>query len=265
MVYMQQQVLEDAIFPPEAVNGCINSARMAGVLTPEQGWRKEGMAGLYVVAGLDPAMVGNTAVVVMAVDRTTRKRWVLEVVNKTTTPDQLRELMKALTVKYSIMEWRVEKNAFQIMLTQDRDIRQYLANRGCVLKEHFTGANKWDEAFGVASMRDLFGTWRPAIGAKYEAVVPALIEFPTRYGDEGMKAMAEQLVTWHPEAPKHQKTDTVMALWFAEIRARELTDEGFGKNWMDNPYLPPRLVEDRMVVDLDTYFMESQQPNLGQL
>lgn len=69
MVFMQQQVVDDAIFPSEAVNGCINGARMAGLLTPEQGWRKAGMAGLYVVAGLDPAMVGNTAAVVMGVDR----------------------------------------------------------------------------------------------------------------------------------------------------------------------------------------------------
>lgn len=265
MVYMQQQVIDDAIFPQEAVNGCINGHRMAGLLTPEQGHRKEGMAGLYVVAGLDPAMAGNTAAVVMAVDRTTRKRWVLDVFNGTTTPDQLRELMKDWTRKYSIMEWRVEKNAFQIMLTQDREIRQYLASRGCVLKEHFTGSNKWDADFGVASMRDLFGVWRPSIGSKYEAVVEPLIEFPTRYGSEGMKAMVEQLVTWFPEAPRSQKTDCVMALWFAEIRARELTDEGFGKAWMDNPYLPPRLSEQRAVYDLDTVYSESLTPNLGEL
>lgn len=34
MIYMQQQVVEDATFPQEAVNGCINKQRMAGVLVP---------------------------------------------------------------------------------------------------------------------------------------------------------------------------------------------------------------------------------------
>jgi hypothetical protein len=43
---------------------------MTGVLAPAQpGGRPEGMAGLYIVAGLDPAMAGNTAAVVMGVDR----------------------------------------------------------------------------------------------------------------------------------------------------------------------------------------------------
>jgi hypothetical protein len=75
--------------------------------------------------------------------------------------------------------------------------------------------------------------------------------------------MAEQLVTWYPDAPKSQKTDTVMALWFCEIRARELTDEGFGKFWLDNPYMPDRMADRRQVVDLDTYFVESQTPVIG--
>jgi hypothetical protein len=118
MVYMQQQVVENATFPQEAVNGCVNAQRMAGVLVPGQtGGRPEGMAGLYVVAGLDPAMAGNTAAVVMGVDRRTRKRWVLDVFNGHTTPDEIRNLIRSWTIKYGVVEWRVEKNAFQIMLT----------------------------------------------------------------------------------------------------------------------------------------------------
>lgn len=54
-----------------------------------------------------------------------------------------------------------------------------------------------------------------------------------------------------------------MALWFCEIRARELTDEGFGKTHWDNPYMPPRLAESQMVVDLDQYYLEQMAPNLG--
>lgn len=223
------------------------------------------MAGLYIVAGLDPAMAGNTAAVVMGVDRQTRKRWILDVFNGRTTPDDLRDLIRNWTIRFGVMEWRVEKNAFQIMLTQDREVRQFLASRGCTLKEHFTGNNKWDVDFGVSSMRDLFGTWVAVQGKNYKASVPPLIDLPSRVNSEGTKALVEQLVTWYPDAPKSQKTDTVMALWFCEIRARELTDEGYGKSHLDNPYLPPRLQADRMVVDLDTYYAESMTPNLGQL
>lgn len=142
-------------------------------------------------------------------------------------------------------------------------MRQFLAGRGCILKEHFTGNNKWDVDFGVSSMRDLFGTWEPVAGQGWRPIVKPLIDIPSRYNSEGVKALCEQLITWYPEAPKSQKTDCVMALWFCEIRARELTDEGFGRSHFENRYLPPRLAEQQMVVDLDTYFLESMTPNLG--
>lgn len=168
-------------------------------------------------------------------------------------------------MRYDIVEWRVEKNAFQIMLTQDREVRQFLASRGCLLREHFTGNNKWDTDFGVASMRDLFGTWQHISGREWQATLPPLIDLPSRYNSEGVKALCEQLVTWFPNAPKSQKTDCVMALWFCEIRARELTDEGFGKFHLDNPYLPARLLEEQMVVDLDQLLADTTIPSLGQL
>jgi hypothetical protein len=114
-------------------------------------------------------------------------------------------------------------------------------------------------------MRDLFGSWAPISGQGWKATIEPLIDLPSRYNSEGVKALCEQLVTWFPEAPKSQKTDCVMALWFCEIRARELTDEGFGKTHLDNPYMPPRLEAKRAVIDLDTYYLESLTPDLGTL
>jgi hypothetical protein len=269
MIYMQQQVVEDSTFPQEAVNGCIDGQRHAGPLTDNPGapgsGRPEGMAGLYIVAGLDPAMAGNSAAVVMGVDRTTNKRWVLDVFNGTTTPDQIRELIRSWTVKYGVMEWRVEKNAFQIMLTQDREVRQFLASRGSVLKEHFTGNNKWDIDFGISSMRDLFGSWIQTSNKGWKASVPPLISLPSRSNSEGVKALAEQLIIWYPDASKHQKTDTIMALWFCEIRAREICDHGYGRSHIDNPYLPPRMFEERAVINVDDYYASLLVPNLGAL
>jgi hypothetical protein len=64
-------------------------------------------------------------------------------------------------------------------------------------------------------------------------------------------ALREQLVTWFPSTKG--KTDTVMALWFAEIRARELCMENEFINFYPNKYLSERKKEDQIVVDLDLY------------
>ncbi len=68
--------------------------------------------------------------------------------------------------------------------------------------------NKWDTNFGVASLTTLFHGWEDG---------HALIEFPSTHASEGIKTLIEQLITWYPDAPKAQKTDTVMAFWFAEL------------------------------------------------
>jgi len=214
MVYQQQQVHEDAVFPGDSVKGVINGARNIGIIPKNKaGNRPEGMDGLVVVAGLDPAMAGYTACVCLAIDINNQKRYLLDVSNvQGMKPDAIREVIKDWTDKYGISEWRVEKNAFQAMLTQDREVREYLTARGATLKEHHTGNNKWDTNFGVASLTSLFHGHEDGTN---------LIEFPSTHMSEGLKALIEQLVTWYPDAPKSQKTDCVMAFWFAELAARD--------------------------------------------
>jgi len=214
MVYQQQQVHEDSAFPGAAVKGVINGARNIGLIPKgKAGNRHHGMDGLVIVAGLDPAMSGYTAAVCMGVDINTQKRYLLDVSNVPgMKPDDIRSLIKDWTDKYKISEWRVEKNAFQAMLTQDREVREYLSARGATLREHHTGQNKWDTDFGVASLTTLFHGYQEG---------NALIEFPSTHASEGLKALIEQLVTWYPDAPKSQKTDCVMALWFTELAVRD--------------------------------------------
>lgn len=214
MVYQQQQVHEDAVFPPDAVRGVICGNRQTGRIPAGMpGVRPEGMSGLTVVAGLDPAMVGHTAAVVIGLDVAKQKRYLLDVHNQPSmTPDAIRELIRSWTERYDVKEWRIEKNAFQAMLTQDREVREFLAGRGAILREHHTGTNKWDVDFGVASLTTLFSGWQDG---------RAVIEFPGSHNSEGMKALIEQLVTWYPDAPKTQKTDCVMAFWFAELACRD--------------------------------------------
>jgi hypothetical protein len=214
MVYQQQQVHEDSAFPSDAIKGVINGARNIGIIPKgKHGNRPNGMDGLIVVAGLDPAGSGYTAAVVLGLDISTQKRYLLDVSNVAgMKPDDIRNLIKDWTNKYKISEWRVEKNAFQTMLTQDREVREFLSQNGSMLREHHTGQNKWDTDFGVASLTTLFYGWDED---------NALIEFPSTHSSEGLKALIEQLVTWYPDSPKSQKTDTVMALWFAELGCRD--------------------------------------------
>jgi hypothetical protein len=132
-----------------------------------------------------------------------------------------------------------------LMVTQNREIRTFLASRGCLLREHFTGSNKWDSDFGVASMSMLFDGWESK---------KQLIRLPSK-SSEGMRALIEQLTTWEPDQPgqrSKRKTDTVMALWFAEIRCRELIDEAVEIEYhTKNPWASERDKRKQMVVDLD--------------
>ena len=243
MVYMQDQVADDAIFKQEAVQGCIDRARYPGRMfdgQPEH--RKYGMDGLLVVAGLDPAAAGCTAMVVVGLDRRTGIRWVLDVVNKRgMPPHEMRAEIRRLTERYGISEWRIEKNAYQASIVQDADIRTYLNARGCLISPHHTNSNKWDVDFGVASMALLFDGWQEGRN---------MIRLPSKTQAEGVRALVEQLCSWFPETKG--LTDTVMALWFAEIRARELMMSDFS-NWHTNntEFTSERDRSGQMVVDID--------------
>ncbi|HWV46111.1 MAG TPA: hypothetical protein VN039_08855, partial [Nitrospira sp.] len=211
LVYMQESVVEDAIFPMKAVTGCVDGMRAAGAMTPgAPGHRTHGMNGLYVVGGFDPAMTGHSAAVILGVDRHSGERWILDLWSKgNLKPDDIFNKIKEFTVKYGMNEWRIEKNAMNLMVTQNRDIKQFLGARGCLLREHFTGSNKWDADFGVASMSVLFEGYENGSN---------LIHIPSRSQSEATKMLIEQLTTWEPLPPgvkTKKKTDLVMALWFA--------------------------------------------------
>jgi hypothetical protein len=103
------------------------------------------------------------------------------------------------------------------------DLRNYLASYGCQLNSHFTGKNKWDTSFGVASMSSLFGTIHDG---RYQD--NGLIELPSNEGSEGLKSLVQQLITWKPDTKN--PTDCVMALWFAIIRIRELMQQSSARS-----------------------------------
>jgi hypothetical protein len=211
------------------------------------------MNGLYVIAGFDPAMTGHSAAVVLGIDRMTEERWLLDVWTAgRQKPDDLFDKIKEFTVKYGVNEWRIETNAMNLMVSENRDIKNFLASRGCLLRGHYTGKNKWDADFGVASMSPLFDGW---------VEKKNLIHLPSRSSGEGVKAMIEQLTTWEPLPPgikTKRKTDTVMALWFAELGARDVVGTMGNAFKIENPYQSLRDKQRSQVVDLDMMMLAQQ-------
>jgi hypothetical protein len=170
---------------------------------------------------------------------------------------KIRLAIEAFTEKYHPQEFRIEINAFQKAFELDDDLRGWLAGRGVRLSSHFTGKNKWDSNFGVASMSALFGTVRDDKHQKNN-----LIELPSSEGSEGIKALVQQLLTW--KADTKGATDTVMALWFAVIRARELIQSGTRVTpYLNNRWATRAQMEQRYSLNLDDAFAEQWQETYG--
>jgi hypothetical protein len=254
LIYQQQDISDDAIFDPVCVRGSIDGMRRAGRLVPGSPGHPKDLNGFSVVCGLDPAMVGDTAAICYAVDRISHKRYIVDAIKITRpTPAQIRQLITDWTNVYAPSEWVVERNAFQSFLTQDETIRQFLASKGTVLREHHTGNNKWDAGFGVASMSTLFGTKQP--DGKHHR--DNLIHLPSDQ-TENIKSLIEQLITWSPTTKG--KTDMVMALWFCEIKVREWLNQGIhATHHMKNPFLSRYERGKRVVVNIDELLAEQQR------
>jgi hypothetical protein len=219
MVYQQEDVQEDSIFSPTCVAGSVNGMRKRGPLKPGVPGHPKHAESTYTVIGLDPAMAGATGAAVVTYNRTDGKIYVLDAVNMTEpTPQKIQDLIEEWVEKYRPQELRIEINAHQKAYALDENLRNFLAQYGCQLNSHFTGKNKWDTSFGVASMASLFGNTRDGRFQDNN-----LIELPSNEGSEGLKTLVQQLITWKPDT--RNPTDTVMALWFAVIRVRELMQQ----------------------------------------
>jgi hypothetical protein len=216
MVYQQEDVVEDSIFSPTCIAGSVNGMRKRGPLKQGVPGHPKYIDGSYTVIGLDPAMAGATGAVVVTFNKADGRIYVLDCINMTEpSPSKIQNLIQDWVERYRPQELRIEINAHQKAYALDNDLRDYLAQHGCRLESHFTGKNKWDTSFGVASMAMLFGNTRDGRFQDNN-----IIELPSNEGSEGLKTLVQQLITW--KADTRNATDTVMALWFAIIRVREL-------------------------------------------
>ena len=255
LVYQNQDIAEDAIFDPLCVKGSSNGMRKPGPLVAGAAGHPKNFSNFYRVMGIDPAMTGDTAAVMYAVDRQTNKRYVLDVnIMTSPTPAAIRSLINEWAELYNPHTVIVESNAFQLFLTKDEEIRASLANRGIAYRPHHTGNNKQDPEFGVASLAPLFGSKIKRDGQEaFKHAGDNLIELPDSSRSEHVKKLVEQLITWQPgKRGKQLKMDAVMALWFCEIVAREQLQRSTGvKNFMNNEFAFADDLSSRFTIDLN--------------
>lgn len=248
LVFQQSEVDEESTFPPFAVNAAINNRRRRGL----DGGLDNIPEDCYWIGSMDPATSGNAAAIVYAVDKKSHKRYIVDAENlKAPTPLRLKNLIKTWSHEYPIKEWRVEKTGLLTFFTQDAELRSWLSARGIRFTTHYTGSNKWDPSFGVASMSPLFGAW-DKIEDGWKCIHDPIVEIP-RADTPALKSLIQQLITWTPELdPKKVPCDLVMALWFAEVGARDVVKAGdrFSNNFGKSKFHSPRQLANRQVINL---------------
>jgi hypothetical protein len=250
MVYQQEDVQEDSIFSPTCVAGSVNGMRKRGPLKPGAAGHPQHVEG-YTVMGLDPAMAGATGAVICTYNKVDGRIYVLDCINMTEpSPAKIQNLIEEWVEKYRPQELRIEINAHQKAYALDDNLRNYLASWGCQLNSHFTGKNKWDTSFGVASMAALFGNTRDGRFQDNN-----ILELPSNEGSEGLKTLVQELITW--KADTKNPTDCVMALWFTIIRIREMMQRSSQvTRWAHNRWSTSAQSSKRYAVNLDDAFAE---------
>lgn len=244
LVYQQQDIEDDAVFHPLVVSAATNRMRKPGpIKMGAPGHPRDGQ--WITLIGMDPAMTGNSGFIAYAVERRTGKRMVLDAFNMSDpNPQKIRQKIEEWTVKYSPMELIIEINAHQKSYALDQELNQWLANYGVKLKPHFTGKNKWDTNFGVAGMSGLLGTMRDG-----KATGDNLLELPDNT-NEHIKALTQQMITW--KAGTRNPTDVLMALWFCELRAKELINSNRSRQThVPNRWATRRNIEQQYAVSLN--------------
>lgn len=260
LIYMQQPVAEDATFHPTCVWGSVDKRRKPGPLRPgEWGGRRNGMEGVHVVASIDPAGTGEAYALVYAIDRQTNERWLLDawMHSGESNVTLYGDLIKRWTPEYNVNEWVIESNAYSSWLIHDPSVVEFCRNRGVLIAEHYTGRNKQDADFGVATMAPLFGTWRRHTeGGRPVHNDDNLIHIPDPGKNPAIKALLEQLITWRPgKLGRQLRQDGPMALWFAETRARNLLvgQGATAKSHMGISYLSRRQRAQQSVVPAHSF------------
>lgn len=278
LIYQQNDIPDTNPFPTAAVQASINRQRYHGPLVAGQtGHCVRGMHGKFVVAGLDPAASGFTAIVVVAVDKDSEKRWVLDARNtKNSTPMETIAAFKEFTTKYRVNEWRIERNGIQRFITQLPELREFAHGNGARIVEHQTRAasvhgqntfGKWDPDWGIETLIPHFMSCVDLAEGGKLVPKPAgkgRIELPHPGHNPAVAALVEQLQLWEPDMPRSIATDLVMALWFAEIGCKQwLQGAWFGKAHSSSKFMQRRALSSRGVIDIQDLIQKQAEMAAG--
>lgn len=184
------------------------------------------MEGMHVILSIDPAGTGEAFMMVYAVDRQTRERWVLQAwMGSNTKLSWYADMIEQIIPEYSVTDLVIERQGYSNWLYQDERIVNYCRQRGIRISPHYTGqGNKIDPDFGVASLAGLFGGLiRRENAGNTDHDGENIIHLPNPDKSPGIKALVDQLLTWVPgKSGSRLRQDGPMALWFAEMRVRAL-------------------------------------------
>ena len=223
------QVKGLAIFIKEEIINCYNQSRGLGLddipVDPDSGVKYTELIG-----GLDPSGSGYQAAFIWAINRYTRKRYMVDLENQEGGGiKQARLTLANFFELYKVRHWVIEENLYRGGIIEDDQLKEYCAKNGITLEGHETYAsNKWDKNMGVTSLSPLFKT--------------NLIDLPYR-GVEAQSKVNEftrQLVNFSDNnTPKSRRTlyksDLVMAAWFPEVRIKK-TLKGYAEAQIQMSY-----------------------------
>jgi len=192
LVWQQQETSDEMTFKSHAVRACVEGRRQAGPLKAGAwGHPKFGAEGMQVMGSIDPAGTGLAFILVYAVDRRTKERYVLNAwIGSDTLPSWYKQQIEEITPLYDVTEWVIEAQGYSNWLYHDEGIMAYCRQRGIKISPHYTGKNKIDPDFGVASMEPLFGSLSPEVsGGKLKHNGDQLIHLPNPDSSKGGRAM----------------------------------------------------------------------------
>ena len=218
MVYLNKAIAGGMqIFNPESIEQCKDTNVDIG-RPPSKS---------YLVAGLDPAATGYQAAFLWAVSFEPFSLQLIDIDNHHGGGiEEALRIIDEWSKQYDLYHWVIEENNFQKAIRQDQRIREMCNARGIVLEGHETYKNKWDPAFGVTAMANLFDDKK--------------IILPYASPEAQMKTdlYKKQLIYFASKGQGKSKivSDIVMASWFPMKVVRRISKQSFAD--MEYDYNP---------------------------
>jgi hypothetical protein len=221
------------VFPDEEVKACRRSSYRATVIpTSTDG-------GIRLVAGLDPAISGFQAAVLLAYQTVPDLRiWLVDLDNQRGGGiTAAAELIRHWYETYGVVHWVAESNLLG-RISQYKEVKEYTDNHGIYVEDWRTYQNKTDKFFGVTALAPLF--------RNKNFTLPYPVDSDGKYSRQITDTLVAQLVVWDEGNSRNKnrtgfKDDLVMALWFAWDpirRARQDYNTEAGVDMSGMPFAP---------------------------